>query len=892
MTHIQFHIHYHTIWGQALYICGSIPELGNFDEGKAMRLEYIEENHQWAAIIDTDFALSFEYYYIVKEGSRVVRREWGDNRTLTTKRDTKFSIHDHWKEVPYHQYLYSSVFSGSIFARKMNNYSTNYFPKSIVLNVRCPFVEKNQMLMLTGEGDVLGNWDIEKALVLRFLRVGEWQIVLRMNDFFGQTAYKFVIVDSASKQVLHWESGENRLLKIDKSDKTRNRVQVEMAIPYRYPEYIRKGAGVAIPVFSLRSETSFGIGDFQDLKKMVDWAVRTNQQVIQLLPINDTTATFTWKDSYPYSTISIYALHPIYLGMSRFLLKNNTLQKKYANEAKKLNALPEVDYETVLRLKLDYLYTFFLEVGKVTLQTDAYKQFFQHNQSWLIPYAAYCYFRDTYQTAKFSDWGDDALYNQAHIHQLIENDKKVNTTTNFYCFVQYLLHTQLSDVARYAHEKGVALKGDIPIGINRDSVDAWTHPHLFNMDTQTGAPPDDFSFFGQNWGFPTYNWRAMAEENYAWWKNRFRKMADYFDAYRIDHILGFFRIWEIPLDAVQGILGHFSPALPYWKEELIYLGIPFDETRMADPFIHECFLHEYFGEYTDEVRNKYLDVIGWKRFKLKPFCGTQQKINTFFHDKTDEKSLRIRDGLYGLCAEVLFVRDREDHYRFHPRITAQYTFSYRYLDDAAKAAFNRLYDDFFYHRHNYFWRDKAMEKLPELIASTNMMVCGEDLGMVPDCVLSVMSQLRILSLEIQRMPKETQRVFSDLNRLPYLSVCTTSTHDMSPIRAWWREDRETTQRFYNEVLQLHGEAPGSCTPELCELILKKHLESTAMWVILPWQDWVAIDEKARRKNPEEERINLPSNPDNYWRYRMHLTIEQLMKKTSLNNRIRKLAMRK
>ena len=205
------------------------------------------------------------------------------------------------------------------------------------------------------------------------------------------------------------------------------------------------------------------------------------------------------------------------------------------------------------------------------------------------------------------------------------------------------------------------------------------------MDTQTGAPPDDFSPSGQNWGFPTYNWKAMEQDGFAWWKGRLRKMADYFAAYRIDHILGFFRIWEIPAHSVQGFLGHFSPALPYAREELIRAGIPFDEERMTKPFIHESYLPEIFGEFTSEVIGKYLDLSGWRQFSLKREVDTQRKIEHLFSGESDAKSLKIRDGLYALCNEVLFVRDRMNHNLFHPRIALQHSYSYSHLDENVKS---------------------------------------------------------------------------------------------------------------------------------------------------------------------------------------------------------------
>jgi 4-alpha-glucanotransferase len=309
---------------------------------------------------------------------------------------------------------------------------------------------------------------------------------------------------------------------------------------------------------------------------------------------------------------------------------------------------------------------------------------------------------------------------------------------------------------------------------------------------------------------------------------------------------------------------------------------------MVEPFIHEGFLHDIFGEYTLQVINEYLETTGCHLFKLKSFCNTQQKIKALFAQLDDERSILMCEGLYTLCNEVLFVSDPHDKDRFHPRISAQFTYSYKYLNDFEKDAYNRLYDRFYFQRHNYFWRQQAMKKLPPLIKSTDMMVCGEDLGMVPDCVPSVMEELQILSLEIERMPKNLYTKYTNLKQLPYLSVCTTSTHDMSPIRLWWTENRDITQQYYNDILQLQGEAPLECSTDLCKQIIKNHLHSTAMWVILPWQDWMSIDENMRNDDISAERINVPANPDNYWRYRMHISLEQLLGESDFNNSIKDL----
>ncbi len=888
MAVLTFVLDYHTTLGQQVCLCGSIPELGDLDESRAIVLS--NEGDTWSTEVNTGKSSDLQYYYFIRERNITVRREWGHKRALRVARNKDYLIRDLWKNRPYHAYLYSSLFTESIFAHQKAVLPKRYHAHSVLVNAVCPYVSSEQTLVVSGECDALGQWDLQRAKPMRYINDGEWQVLLNADELPERTTYKFVIVDKTTGQAVHWEDGGNRVLAPLKANE-HSSVFVEMGLLYHHHHFMFKGVGTAIPLFSLKTSRSFGIGDFSDLRVMVDWTKATGQQLIQLLPVNDTTVTKTWRDSYPYSAISNYALHPLYLGCTDFPLKDKKKYREYAKEAKRLNQLPQLDYEKVLALKENYTRDLFNEEGKAVLASEPYHTFYQKNEAWLFPYACYCYLRDRYGSADFNDWEEYRNFDKATLKEMIDSRPEVKQEVQRWCFLQYLLHRQFSDVKRYAHEKGITLKGDIPIGINRDSVEAWTTPHLFNMDTQTGAPPDDFSFFGQNWGFPTYNWQAMEEEGYAWWISRFQKMADYFDAYRIDHILGFFRIWEIPLDAVQGLLGYFNPALPYWAEEIVQAGIPFDEERMASPFIHETFLHELFGDDTAEITARYLDIAGWQRFQLKPFCNTQQKIKKLFKEEEDTRIGKIRDGLLSLCTEVLFVRDPRDRNRFHPRITAQFTHSYRYLDDHVKEAFNRLYDDFFYRRHNYFWREQAMKKLPVIISATHMLVCGEDLGMVPDCVPSVMNELQILSLEIQRMPKDAGIAFSELQQLPYLSVCTTSTHDMSPLRLWWAENKEQTQRYYNEVLHREGAAPEECTPGICRKIVEEHLQSSAMWVILPWQDWLSTDEKLRNPDFRSERINVPANPDHYWRYRMHISLDDLLEEAGFTERMKQMTAR-
>lgn len=622
---------------------------------------------------------------------------------------------------------------------------------------------------------------------------------------------------------------------------------------------------------------------------MIDWAVSTQQKVIQILPINDTTMTHEWTDSYPYNSISIYAFHPMYADIKQMgTLKDKSAAAKFNKKQKELNGLPAMDYEAVNQTKWEYFRLIFKQEGEKVLASGEFGEFFNANKEWLQPYAVFSYLRDAFQTPNFREWPRHSVYNAQDIEKMCRPESVDYPHIALYYYIQFHLHLQLVAATKYAREHGVVLKGDIPIGISRNSVEAWTEPYYFNLNGQAGAPPDDFSVNGQNWGFPTYNWDVMEKDGYRWWMKRFQKMSEYFDAYRIDHILGFFRIWEIPMHAVHGLLGQFIPSIPMSREEIESYGLPFREEYLI-PYIHESFLGQVFGPHTDYVKQTFLlpaETPGI--YHMKPEFTTQREVESFFAGKNDENSLWIRDGLYTLISDVLFVPDTKEKDKYHPRIGIQRDFIFRSLNEQEQNAFNRLYDQYYYHRHNEFWRQQAMKKLPQLTQSTRMLVCGEDLGMIPDCVSSVMNDLRILSLEIQRMPKNPMHEFGYLNEYPYRSVCTISTHDMSTLRGWWEEDYLQTQRYYNTMLGHYGTAPTVATPELCEEVVRNHLKSNSILCILSLQDWLSIDGKWRNPNVQEERINVPSNPRNYWRYRMHLTLEQLMKAEELNDKIREL----
>jgi len=880
---VHFHIHYSPNQGEVLMLNGSAPETGSFQEYQALEMNYLGDGY-WHLPVHLNNISTLEYRYFVRGNGQTKRREWGENHKIGLPQTVDFfTVYDYWQPESDMSFLYTSAYTESLLAIDHRSSETLYSNDHVILKVLATLVRKGQSVGLSGNIDLLGNWQEDKALKLKSERYPEWIISLNAKTLPESCNYKFVVIDDLTNKIVSWEWGEPRSLLTPRC--MDRQMLMHSGMVFRYGEAPWKGTGVAIPVFSLRSEDNWGCGDFADLKKMTDWAEMTGQQIIQLLPVNDTTLTETGLDSNPYNAISIFALHPIYASikdMPKLLdVKKRTI---YETERLELNALPEMDYEKVLHLKWNYFRDLFKQEGTTVFETADYQTFFENNRYWLVPYAAFCYLRKSRESTDFRHWGEYALYDSKKIEALCHPNQIFYPDIAIHYYIQYQLHLQLSAVRVYAHAHSVIFKGDIPIGISRQSVDAWVDSRLLYMDVQIGAPPDAFSVNGQNWGFPNYNWEKMKAEDLNWWKRRFRKMADYFDAYRIDHILGFFRIWEIPLHSKEGLLGHFSPALPLSLEEIHQKGFDFDVKTMTVPFIPESLLTDLFGKSADKIGKTFLHKMENGLYELIPDLNTQQKISTHFQEKKGDK--KITEGLMALCNEVLFIRDRKYPELYHPRITGFETASYKSLEADQKTAFDHLYNDFFYVRNVNYWKNKAYEILPSLVESTKMMVCGEDLGMIPSCVPEVMSQLGILSLEIQRMPKTMGFLFENLNSIPYQSVCTTSTHDMNPIRAWWLENPKNTQQYYQQVLWKKGKAPEDCTPEIAEQIIRLHLESPALWVILPWQDWMAFDAKLRNPDPLSERINDPSNPNQNWKYRMHLTLEQLLTEKEFNEKLK------
>jgi len=882
---LYFLIEYRTAWGESMQLELMYTTAAGKSTKKQISLGSTD-GVQWSGeVVLPSAAERVEYRYQMIKDGQIERQEWSVlPHTLVLQSGVKkVRCIDRWRDLPQNAYRYTSAYTEAFARHELGNMPAVIAKRNLTLRLYAPELPAGQVLALLGEQEALGAWQAGKEVRLTPIAPNEWALNLDVDALESPIEYKFLTVDAETGEQRVWESRSNRLLALPHLESGESVVLQDEEVNLPYGDW--RGAGCVIPVFSIRSEKSFGVGDFGDLKRMIDWIHKTGQRVLQILPINDTTITNTWTDSYPYNSISIYAFHPMYVDLGALPeLKDPVMRTTYKALREELNALPQVDYEKVNDAKRRYLRRLFEQEGAKVQKSAEYKDFYKKNESWLVPYAAFSYLRDEYDTPNFREWKSLSVYNKSEVEALQRKGGRSTDEMEFYCFIQYLLHVQLLDACNYARAKGVVIKGDIPIGISRNSVEAWVEPYYFNLNGQAGAPPDAFSENGQNWGFPTYNWDAMLADGCQWWLRRFRKMAEYFDAYRIDHVLGFFRIWEIPLHSVHGLLGQFSPAMPMSKQEIESYGLAWRDAYLK-PYIADWTLDKIFGSQAQLVRDTYLVDHGDSTYEMKPEFDTQRKVEAAFAGKTSEADINLRDGLYSLISDVLFVVDRKDPNGYHPRISVQNDYVFQTLNPWEKESFNNLYNHYYYRRHNQFWYDEAMKKLPVLTSATRMLVCAEDLGMVPDCVPWVIEKLRILSLEIQSMPKNPQYTFGHLNENPYRSVATISTHDMATLRGWWEEDWERSQKYYNEALFRDGPAPHPMPGWLAQQVVAQHLQCPSMLCLLSLQDWLSIDEAVRYPDPDAERINVPANPRHYWRWRMHMTVEQLMENEELNSKI-------
>lgn len=873
----KFRVAYGTVVGESIWL-----DIAFQSESGSMRqlipMRWVDDGH-WETEVEAEVKgdALLEYAYSLHR-DEVKLKEWGGYRRFTNSAslEDKVVFLDDWRSAGGTDRVYEAKVFGAI-SNEMPTAPTSMAPTgNHEINLHMSHVPEGLVPCIIGGIDAFGNWSYQQAVPLIRGEANLWGIRIDLPVDW-RIEYKYGLYDLEQGQLVKIENGENRVID-HRHGAAFTRVSDEQY--RRTAELMFRGAGVAIPVFSLRSEEGCGVGEFADLKPMADWAATIGLKLLQILPINDTTSTRTWTDSYPYSAISVYALHPLYLRLDEMSYPPVDTAK-LASDKSRLNILKHVDYEAVMAVKWRVSREIFDANHYAILHNEAFLDFLKKNRDWVLDYAIFSVKRDELGTADFSKWGEWAIYDRDKVDALA-----INTEVMYYVWLQFELDRQLADAVAHLNSLGVALKGDLPIGIDRESVDAWVAPHLFKMEAQTGAPPDAFAIKGQTWGFPTYDWDVMAKDGYAWWRSRFEKLSRYFDAYRIDHILGFFRIWQVPIDHIEGLLGTFDPALPVTLEEFKERDIEFDYDRYCKPFIREAFIKKTFGNLADGIRQDFLTDWGLGCYGLKQNVRTQKSVEVFFSQLSAGDWANkdwIKQALMDLVGEVLFFEVKGSNgTEFHPRMSMMDTQSFRELDPETQRKLEALYNDYFYSRQEKFWEAKALEKLPAMRSSSEMLLCGEDLGMIPACVPGVMRNMGMLSLEIQRWPKGGGGEFFHPEHAPYMSVVSTGTHDMETLRSWWRDDEKVRTRFAWEMFGV-AFPEKDLSGEMATRILAQHLQSPAMWAVFPFQDLMAIDERLRDKDIEGERINVPAIIPFYWRWRMKPTIAELSAAAKFNS---------
>ncbi|XP_019250677.1 PREDICTED: 4-alpha-glucanotransferase DPE2 [Nicotiana attenuata] len=899
---VSFRIPYYTQWGQHLLICGSDALLGSWNVKKGLLLKPSHQGEEliWSGSIPVPPGFQSEYsYYVVDDTRNILRWEVGKKRKLLLPDGLQdgqlLELHDLWQtgsdNIPF-----SSAFKDVIFGRSWSlgverplgiTQNTSDQDGSVLqFRICCPYLEEGTSIYVIGSSLKLGQWKIQDGLKLAYAGDSLWQAdcIMGKDDF--PLKYKYCKYGKAGTSV---ECGASRELSVDVATGESRFVLLSDGLMREMPW---RGAGVAIPMFSVRSEADLGVGEFLDLKLLVDWAVESGFHLVQLLPINDTSVNCMWWDSYPYSSLSVFALHPLYLRVEAISENIQEDIKQEIREARVQLDKKDVDYEAAMATKLSIAKKIFACEKESILNSKSFLEFFSENQEWLKPYAAFCFLRDFFETSDSSQWGRFSEFSKEKLEKLISKESLHYEVVSFRYYIQFHLHLQLSEAAEYARKKGVVLKGDLPIGVDRNSVDTWVYPNLFRMNTSTGAPPDYFDKNGQNWGFPTYNWEEMSKDNYGWWRARLTQMGKYFTAYRIDHILGFFRIWELPDYAVTGLCGKFRPSIPISQEELESEGL-WDFNRLTQPYIGQELLQEKFGASWTVIASTFLNEYQKGFYEFKEECNTEKKIASVLKSFLETSMLveseeKLRRKLFDLLQNVALIKDPEDLRKFYPRFNIEDTTSFKDLDQHSQNVLKRLYYDYYFQRQEGLWRQNALKTLPVLLNSSNMLACGEDLGLIPSCVHPVMQELGLVGLRIQRMPSEPGLEFGIPSQYSYMTVCAPSCHDCSTLRAWWEEDEERRHHFFQAVVGSDELPPDQCTPEIVHFVLRQHVEAPSMWSIFPLQDLLALKEDYTTRPAVEETINDPTNPKHYWRYRVHVTMESLLDDKDLMKKIKDL----
>ena len=644
----------------------------------------------------------------------------------------------------------------------------------------------------------------------------------------------------------------------------------------RYGDISTFQSGVAVPIFSLHSKTSIGIGEFLDLIPFARWVQFCDFNIIQLLPVNDTGA-----EASPYSARSAFALNPVFINVQS--VQGSSEFEEEINKGKaRFDELGKIDYYQISTWKRSILRKIF-DNRFDSLKKDKLLAKWIDQNPWSKAYCAYATLKAKNDESSWKDWKTFKNPGPKDIEKIWTKYEK---DVLFQAWMQCVAEMQFSAAVAETSKLGVRIKGDIPILINEDSADVWANRKYFSMEDRAGAPPDMFSYGGQNWGFPTYRWDVLEQDNYSWWKSRLAQASKFYHAYRIDHVLGFFRIWSIPEQEVTGIMGRFNPCIPLTWDVLHGAGFCRESLEyLRNPNYSVDQLREFLGGDTERVLPKFFETLygTFDRFVLKSEFRSEKAI------LSSDEPQNVKDAMLKVYWNRVFIPTGDEN-TFYPY---WYWYDQKVLFTLPQNEQEKLKE--LIHQNeasqNGLWEANATKLLSVLTQETDMLVCAEDLGAVPPCVPMVLRNLNILSLRIERWARDWNAPYQpyyDMEAYPRLSVCTTSCHDTSSLRGLWKE-QDFDKDFYWSHAHLSGAAPQELTPSHVKSILTHVFSSNSMFCILPVQDFFALSAKLSEVPAEEERINVPGTVGGAnWTYRLPVSVDELLENTSLSSEIRKL----
>jgi len=640
--------------------------------------------------------------------------------------------------------------------------------------------------------------------------------------------------------------------------------------------------GVLVPVGSLRSARSAGVGEFADLPLLADWCLEAGLDVIQILPVND-----TGGDTSPYSAMSAFALHPLYLRLedvpevAEVRVEDTELDGTLTAMREELDARPRISFAEVLERKYEVLHRVY-DARREEIAADANLAAWIENNPWVREFSVYRCLKDRQGKRSWVEWNDLQDPGLAEIDAMWHEPSMEDDLT-FYCWVQYNAEGQLRAAAAAVSERGVYLKGDLPILMAEDSADVWAHRDIFKPQFRAGAPPDMFSHLGQNWGLPVYDWDVLASNDYDWWRRRLDQADDFYHAFRIDHVLGFFRIWAVPAEDSAGTMGFFHPSYLLTTHELQEAG--FDDARvrwLAEPHIPGERLRETLGDHVEMLTECCLEPVGDDE-DLYVFAEGFREQDLLALDLPGE----AKESLRGWYHDRALIRVSFD--RYSPAWKMRDSSAYRSLAEEERQRFDELVA----HARRIseeMWEEQGRRILSLVNGSAAMLPCAEDLGVVPESVPRVLSELGILGLRIPRWTRrwdEPGEPYIPLENYPYLTVCAPSVHDTSTLREWW-EREDGVEEFWT-ALGFEGERPAELTSELAEKVISRILDTNSAICMFQIQDFFALSEDLRSADPADERVNIPGTTTEFnWSYRLPRNIESLIEETRLNTRIRDL----